>query len=87
MWLEEDKNPVANSVSGNLYFLSCHASSACLHYCLKGRFVFVGAVHLLACHVVQFSLVQDGIYELGKAHMRSTPSLRSFPKVAFETVM
>ena len=35
---------------------------------------------------VQFSLVQDGIYELGKAHMRLTPSLRSFPNVAFETV-
>ena len=29
---------------------------------------------------VQFSSVQDGIYALGKAHMRSTPSLRSFPK-------
>ena len=35
---------------------------------------------------VQFSSVQDGICELGKAHMRSTPSLRSFPKVVFETV-
>ena len=30
--------------------------------------------------------VRDGIYALGKAHMRSTPSLRSFPNVAFETV-
>ena len=28
--------------------------------------------------------VQDGIYVLGNAHMRSTPSLRSFPNVAFE---
>ena len=35
---------------------------------------------------VQFSLVQDGIYALGKAHMRSTPSLRSFSNVALETV-
>ena len=35
---------------------------------------------------VQFSSVQDGIYALGKAHMRSTQSLGSFPKVAFETV-
>ena len=34
----------------------------------------------------QFSLVQDDIYALGKAHMRSNPSLRSFPKVAFEAV-
>jgi len=33
---------------------------------------------------VQLSLVQDGIYALGKAHMRSTPSLRSFSNVAFE---
>ena len=37
----------------------------------------------------QFSsvqLVQDGIYALGKAYMHCTPSLRSFPNVAFETV-
>ena len=27
----------------------------------------------------EFSSVQDGINALGKAHMRSTPSLRSFP--------
>ena len=33
-----------------------------------------------------FSSVQDGIYALGKAHMRSTPSFRSFPNVPFETV-
>ena len=31
-------------------------------------------------------VVQDGIYALGKAHVRSTPSLRSFHSVAFETV-
>ena len=30
--------------------------------------------------------VQDGIYVLGKAHMRSNPSLRSIPNVTFETV-
>jgi len=36
--------------------------------------------------LVQFTSVQDGIYALGKAHMRSTPSLRGFPNVAFETV-
>ena len=35
---------------------------------------------------VQFSSVQDGIYALRKAHMRSTPSLRSFPSLALETV-
>ena len=34
----------------------------------------------------QFSSVQDGIYELEKPHMRSTPSLRSFPNVVLETV-
>ena len=32
----------------------------------------------------QLSLIQDGIYALGKAHMRSSPSLRSFSSVAFE---
>ena len=31
---------------------------------------------------VQVSSVQDGIYALGKTHIRSTPSLRSFPNVA-----
>ena len=35
---------------------------------------------------VQFSSAQDGIYALGKAHMRFTPSLRSFPNVALERV-
>ena len=35
----------------------------------------------------EVSSVQGGIYTLGNAHMRSaTPSLRSFPIVAFETV-
>ena len=34
----------------------------------------------------QFSSFQSGGYALGKAHMRSAPSLRSFPNVAFETV-
>ena len=36
--------------------------------------------------IVQFSSVQDGIYALGKTHMRSTSSFRSFPNVAFGTV-
>ena len=37
---------------------------------------------------VDFTSVQDGVsYALGKAHMRSTPSLRGFsPSVAFETL-
>ena len=38
------------------------------------------------CDRMQFSSVQDGIYALGKAHMRSNPSFRSFPNTAFETV-
>ena len=37
--------------------------------------------------LVQFSSVEDDIYAFGKAHMRSTPSLRRFPSVAFETVL
>ena len=35
---------------------------------------------------VQFRSVQDGIYALGKVHMRSTLSLRSFPSVVLKTV-
>ena len=33
---------------------------------------------------VQFNSVQDCTYALGKAHMRSIPSLRGFPNVAFK---
>ena len=33
------------------------------------------------------SSVQDGIYALGKALMRSTPSLIRFPNIAFEMVL
>ena len=35
---------------------------------------------------IQFISVQDDIYALGKAHMRSTPSLRIFPNIAFKTL-
>ena len=34
----------------------------------------------------QFNSVQYSVYAFGKACMRPTPSLRSFPNVAFETV-
>ena len=39
-------------------------------------------------HSVQFTSVQFKMVSMqsGKAHMRSTPSLRSFPNVALETV-
>jgi len=35
---------------------------------------------------VKFSSIQDGIYEVGKVHVHSIPSLRGFPNVALETV-
>ena len=35
---------------------------------------------------VEFSSVQDGIYVLRKAHMRSIPSLRSFSAIVFKIV-
>ena len=44
-------------------------------------FLFVLKVQYSSERSVQFSSVQDGIYALGKAHMRSTPSLRSSPNV------
>ena len=37
------------------------------------------SVALVSWATVRLSSVQDGIYALGKAHMRSTPSHRSFP--------
>ena len=36
---------------------------------------------------VQFSAAQDGIYALWKAHIRSTPSLRSLPNVILSIAM
>ena len=36
--------------------------------------------------LIRISSVQEGIYALEKAHMRSNPSLRSFRNGAFETV-
>ena len=38
------------------------------------------------CKLARFSSVQDGVYVLGKAYMRSTPFLRNVHIVAFETV-
>ena len=38
------------------------------------------------CSPFLFSSVRDGTYALGKAHMSSTPSVISFPRVAFEIV-
>ena len=40
----------------------------------------------MGAYQVQFSSVQYGIRAFGKARMHSTPSLRSFPNVAFKTV-
>ena len=66
----------------------------CVQGYLRGQFIcklstpemrVIRAFELL--HPVQFSSVQDGIHALGKAHMRSTLSLRSFPNVAFQTVL
>ena len=41
---------------------------------------------LLLLFTTTFSSVRGGICALQKSHTRSTPSLRSFPSVAFETV-
>ena len=39
-------------------------------------------------NLFQLSLIQDGIYVLGKAHnMHSTSSFISFPNIAFETIL
>ena len=50
----------------------------------ESRFVFRSSQSL---DDVSFSSIQDGIYVLRKAHVRSTPSLRGFPNVAFKTVV
>ena len=62
-------------VRSRLYYVSFSAAFAVL------------LVRSIRRSSVQFSSVQDGIYMLGKAHMRSTPSLRSFPSFSFETVL
>ena len=55
------------------------AQRRCL--CLHSTIIF--RVNILC---VLFRSAQDDIYSLGKAHMRSTQSLRSFSNVAFEAV-
>ena len=57
-----------------------------LFCCCGYGFVVVVVVVVHSDTMAQFSSVQDGISALGKAHMRATPSLRSFPNVASETV-
>ena len=57
---------------GKLHFSSVLSSRADHDYCPEPV-------------TLEFSVVQDGIYALGKALIRSTPSLRSFINVAFET--
>ena len=57
----------------------------CREYISKAASVLYLAT---ACYFwLHFSSVQDDIYVLGIAHMRSAPSLRRFPSVAFETVL
>ena len=50
------------------------------------RFDRVLHIYVSCRYVWRFSSVQDGIYALENAHRRSTPSLRSFPNVAFKTL-
>ena len=57
--------------------------------CRGGGVTLGGGDNSVCCAVLcvlKYSTVRGGIYALGKAHMRSTPSLRSFPNVAFVTV-
>ena len=62
----------------NLYIFALQPSAwaALDNYGIEARMESIG----------QFSSVHDSMDALGKAHMRSTPSLRSFLNVAFETV-
>ena len=58
---------------------------ACVHACVRA--CLRTCVCLSVClYVFQVSLLQDSIYSLGKGHKITSyiPSLRRFPKVAFE---
>ena len=53
------------------------------------RNVLSSPLVLVACHQlssVQFSVVQDSVYALGKAHNYAPQPSLSLPNVAFETV-
>ena len=89
--LTEDKEPAPPLYySGGCFvfftFYVCYWDSTllclfvCFCFCLLLLLLFGGR------GPTKFSSVQGGIYALGKAHMRSTQSLRSFPNFAFETV-
>ena len=76
-----------------VYVHACVCARACVRVCTCVR----ACVRACVCvgvkktaryktAVYYFSLVPDGNYAPEKAQMRSTPSLRRFPKVAFQMV-
>ena len=57
-------------------------------YCRVCDIVIICYTYVLLCGLppsCRFLSVQDGIHALGNSHMRSTPSVRRFPNVAFKT--
>ena len=66
--------PSCLSVCPSVCILVC--LSVCLSVCRLGPFVCFFSLYRTR---VSFSSVQDGICALGKAHIRYTPSLTSFP--------
>ena len=60
-------------------------STQSTHFVRSPHYSGLPAGQLRQFSSIQFRSVQDGIYALGKAYVRSAPSLRSFPNVAFET--
>ena len=76
---------VSVSVSVSVCVCECVCVSVCVCVCVCACACVCVCVyqHLL---MPKFSSVQNGIYALGKAHMRFAPFRRSFPNVALETV-
>ena len=61
------------------WYLCARKSPYALHP-FSQKFPQARVYDILPPTTIQFSSVKDGIYALGKAHKRSSPSLRSFPR-------
>ena len=71
-------------------FISEKIASQCSSSFLSNPWIWtsgiMGRVKQNVSRRVQFSLLPEGMYALGKAHKLSTSSLRSSPNIAFDTV-
>ena len=67
-----------------MFFLFLLEQLVCVYFLSLGKQLF--RMYFLSLSK-QFSAVQNGVYALGKTHLRPARSLGGFPSVACETVL